>query len=377
MSKPGTRKPSPEELLRRVEAEESHEKRGRLKIFLGYASGVGKSFRMLDEGRRRKLRGEDVVVAAIQPSGQVEAEELLRGFEIIPPRANLNGPAIDAAAVKRRHPAVCLIDGLAYRNPPGCENEERWQDVADLLSSGISVITTINLQFIREKQAQVEAIRGKKVTDSVPETFLRLADDIEVVDAPPEYCLDRANSGKLDVGVERLQGQLSELREIALVLTADVVDAQLDDYLERHGIEHTYGTQERILVCITPRSNADLMIRRGRRQADRFHGDLLVAYVEQPGLSGAEQAAIHRSLESARKANAHVTRLNGEDPVDAILHFARQEGITQIFVGHSQRTGFWKRFLPNPVERLILESSGIDIRIFPREGPARAAGSVT
>jgi two-component system, OmpR family, sensor histidine kinase KdpD len=377
MPEPERRKPSPEELLRRVEAEESHKKRGRLKVFLGYASGVGKSFRMLDEGRRRKLRGEDVVVAATQPDGQNEVEELLRGFEIIPARAGLEGPAIDVAAVKRRRPAVCLIDGLAYRNPPNCENAERWQDVADLLSSGISVITTINLQFIREKQPQVEAIRGKAVTESVPESFLRLADDIEVVDAPPEYCVDRVGGEDAGTNAENLQRQLSELREIALVLTADVVDAHLDEYLRRHGIEQSYGTQERILVCVTPRSNADVMIRRGRRQADRFHGDLFVAYVEQPGLSAAEQDTIRHSLESARNAKAHVAVLSGEDPVDAILHFARKEGITQIFVGHSQRKSFWKWFLPNPVERLILESSGIDIRIFPQEGSSPRTGSVT
>ena len=377
MSGSDRRKPSPEELLRRVEAAESHEKRGRLKVFLGYASGVGKSFRMLDEGRRRKMRGEDVVVAATQPAGQTEVEELLRGFEIIAPRADLAGPAIDVAAVKRRRPAVCLIDGLAYRNPPGCKHADRWQDVEELLSGGIGVITTINLQFVLEKQTRVEAIRGRTVTDSVPESFLRMADDIEVVDAPPEYCVDRAGAGEPGINVETFQGQLSALREIALVLTADVVDAQLDGYLRRHGIEQTYGTQERILVCVTPHSHADLLIRRGRRQADRFHGDLFVAYVEQRNLSSPQRAAIERNLESAQKANAHVVRLHGEDPVDAILHFAKQERITQIFAGHSQPTSFWGRFLPNFVERLILESSGIDIRIFPQESPASVGGSVT
>jgi two-component system sensor histidine kinase KdpD len=333
-------KPSPEELLRRVEAEERHLKRGRLKVFLGYAPGVGKSFRMLDEGRRRKLRGQDVVVAAIQPFAQKETEEeLLRGFEIIASR----GLAIDVAAVKRRRPQLCLIDGLAFRNPPGSANPERWQDVEELLASGISVITTINLQYIREKQEKVEAIRGRRVTDSVPESFLLKAEDIEVVDAPA------------------LEPQLSELREIALVLAAEVVDAQLDGY----------GTQERILVCMTPRSNAELMIGRGRRQADRFHGDLFVAYVEQHGLSDEDQTTLQRNLEAARKASAHIEILRGEDLVTAILRFAEKEGITQIFVGHSQRTGFWQRFRTNPVERLILESGGIDIRIFPQKERVR------
>ncbi len=361
------RKPTPEELLRRVEAEEVHQRRGRLKVFLGYAPGVGKSFRMLDEGRRRKLRGQDVVVAASQPSAETAVAELLQGFEVIPPLLTPAGPAIDLPAVKRRHPAVCLIDGLAYRNPPGSKNPERWQDVAELLAAGISVITTINIQYIREKQAQVEAIRGKSVSDSVPESFLLQSDDIEVVDAPPEYCVDQAKLGDQSLDPETLARQLSELREIALVLAAEVVDAQLLDYLQRHGIAQSYGAHERILVCITPRSNAALMVGRARRQADRFHGDLFVAYVEQPDLAPADQAMLERNLAAARQAQAQLAILHGDDFVHAILRFAAREGITQIFVGHSQRTGLLANLRSNPVERLILESGGIDIRIFPQK----------
>jgi len=355
-------RPSPEELLRRVEAEERHQRTGRLKVFLGYASGVGKSVRMFDEGRRRRSRGQDVIVAAVQTAKEAGGLELLRGLEVIPMRA---GQAIDVDAVKRRHPAVCLIDGLAYRNPPGSRNEQRWQDVEELLASGISVITTVNLQYITEKQASVEAIRGRKVADSVPESFLRRADDIEIVDAPAEYCVDLAAAGNAPIS----EHQLSELREIALVLAAEVVESQLDDYLQRHGISQSYGTQERILVCITPRSNAELMISRARRQAERFHGDLFVAYVEQAGLSVEDQATLERNLAAARGAHAMIAMLHGEDPVAAILRFAGQERITQIFVGHSRRSGFWQRFRSNPVERLILESSGVDIRIFPQKEP--------
>lgn len=339
------RKATPEELLRRVEAEEAHGKRGKLKVFLGYASGVGKSFRMLDEGRRRKQRGQDVVVGATQTECDASVDELLAGFEVIPLRTD---GGMDVAQLLRRRPAVCLIDGLAYRNPAGSQNGERWQDVEELLANGISVITTVNLQYIAEKQLQVEAIRGKKVRDAVPLRFLLQADEIEVVDAPAE-------------------SRLSELREIALVLAAEVVDAQLVRYLERHGIEQSYGTQERILVCITPRSNAGLMIRRGKRQAERFHGDLFVAYVEQTDLSAQDGEMLERNLACAREAGAQIAMLHGEDVVAAILEFANRNGITQIFVGHSQRTGFWQRFRTNPVERLILESGGIDIRIFPQK----------
>jgi two-component system sensor histidine kinase KdpD len=294
-------------------------------------------------------------------------EELHKGLEVIPFRTDLGAPAIDVEAVMRRRPAICLIDGLAYRNPQGSRNQERWQDVEDILAAGISVITAVNLQFIREKQEQVEGIRGKKVTDSVPQNFIQRANDIEVVDAPPEYCVNRADpSRREDAAV--LERQLSELREIALVLAAEVVDAQLDDYLKRHGIDQTYGTHERILVCITPRSNAELMITRGRRQANRFHGDLFVAYVEQDDLRPEDKKMLERNLDAARNARAHVEILSGDDPVAAILQFAEKQGITQIFVGHSQRRGFLQQFRPNPVERLILESTGIDIRIFPQGG---------
>jgi two-component system sensor histidine kinase KdpD len=365
---PEYRRPSPEQLLRRVEAEERHQTRGQLKIFLGYASGVGKSFRMLDEGRRRKMRGQDVVLAAVQPSDSPEVAELIRTFETIPPRSEEAGAPIDVEAVLRRRPKVCLIDGLAYENPPGSKHQYRWQDVEDLLAAGISVVTSINLQYIRERQPQVEAIRGKKVPDSVPESFIRTADEIELVDAPAEYCVTRAAAGDSAVGPAELERQLNELREIALVLAAEVVDRQLEEYLRRQGIEQSYGTHERILVCMTPRSNASLMIKRGRRQADRFHGDLHVVYVQQDDLSAEDQAMLDRNLAAAHEAHAHVEVLHGEDAVAAILRYATAHGITQIFVGHSRRGGWMQHWKPNPVERLILEADGIDVRIFPQAG---------
>jgi two-component system sensor histidine kinase KdpD len=363
---PNPRRPSPEQLLKQVEAEERRQARGRLKIFLGYASGIGKSFRMFDEGRRRKLRGQDIVVAATQPVSSPEVEKVAKDLEVVPPRVVDGISAIDIPAVLCRRPQTCLIDGLAYRNPPGSKHPERWQDVEELLDAGISVITSINLQYIKEKQAQVEAIRGKSAKDSVPEAFIRTADEIELVDAPPEYCLTKSladSDAALDPA--QIERQLSQLREIALVLGADVVDHQLEEYLHQHGIEQLYGMHERILVCVTPRSNASLMIRRGRRQADRFHGDLYAVYVEQDDLSPADQRVLDHNLESAREAQAHVEVLHGEDPVGAILQFAAHHGVTQIFAGHSLENGWLSRWRSNPVERLILEAEGIDVRIFP------------
>jgi len=362
-----SRRPTPDQLLKQVEAEERSEKRGKLKIFLGYASGVGKSFRMLDEGRRRKLRGQDVVVAATQNIAPDDVKELLDCFEVIPPAAGLDAPAIDVAAVLRRRPQVVLIDGLAHQNPPGSGNAERWQDVEQLLAAGISVITSVNLQYIQEKQRQVEAIRGKSVNDSVPEAFVRTADEIELVDAAPEHCVSHSLEGGKDsvLSASQVERQLSELREIALVLAADVVDHQLEAYLHGQGIQQLYGTHERILVCVTPRSNAALMIRRGRRQADRFHGELYVVHVQQDDLNPRDQGVLDANLAVAREASAHVETLHAEDAIGAILQYAAQHGITQIFIGHSQQTGLMSRWKPNPVERFIMEADGIDVRIFP------------
>ena len=362
------RRPQPEHLLQQVEDDESQaSRRGRLKIFLGYASGVGKSSRMFDEGRRRKSRGGDVVVAATQSTEAEVVQKLLSDLEVIPPRLVDGIPAIDIQQVLRRHPQVCLIDGLAHRNPPGSKHLERWQDVDELLAAGISVVTSINLQYVKERQPQVEAIRGKVVQASVPEAFIRAADEIELVDAPPEYCTP-GSDGADDATLSRQQHQLSQLREIALVLAADVVDHQLEAYLKRQGIEQVYGTQERILLCLTPRSNASLMIRRGRRQTDLFYGDLYAVYVQQDGLSPSDQQAIAQNLAAARAAKAHVEILVGEDPIGCILQFANRHGITQIFAGHTQQGGGWlSRWKVNPAERLIMESEGIDVRIFPAE----------
>jgi two-component system sensor histidine kinase KdpD len=339
MSQPFVR-PSPEELLRRVEAEEKYAHRGKLKVFLGYASGVGKSFRMLDEGRRRRERGQDVVVGAVQPKAPAEVEGLLRKLEVIPlkvaPGASGKDVSImDLDAILSRHPQVCLVDGLAYNNPPGSRHPYRWQDVEELLNAGISVITSINLQYVAERREEVERIQGKHVTVTVPESFLRTADEIEIVDAPAEYCMEQAASSAAPIPLAELEHRLSQLREIALLLAADVVDHQLEEYLERHSIGPMFGTQERILVCMTPRANGRRMMERACLSRDRFHGELFVIYVSQPDLNAGDQAALESNLALAREAGARVRVLEGGDPVAAIMQFAREHRITQIYVGHS------------------------------------------
>jgi two-component system sensor histidine kinase KdpD len=356
------RRKTPEELLREIQAEQAPFRKGRLKVFLGYASGVGKSFRMLDEARRRHERGQDVVVGAVQPNVSPEVEALLQKLEVVPLKPVDGGAAIDVETIVRRRPSVCFIDGLAYDNPPGLRNPTRWEDVQDLLQAGIKVIASINIQYVAEMRDQVEAITGKHVTTTVPMAFIKSADEIEIVDAPPEEPMERSPGEQL--AVEERELRLGKLRELALVLAANVVDFQLNEYLERHGIRQKFGTHERILVCATPRANMQEMIAEAQIVAESFHGELIVAYVKQPNVSEADQAALDARLAMASAVGARIEILEGDDPAQAILDFARSNGVTQLFVGHSERRGL-ARIRGSPLDKLIWEGHGMDVRVFP------------
>lgn len=348
MPKDAITRPDPDELLRQVEEQQRHETRGRLKVFLGYAPGVGKSFQMIDEARRRKERGEDVVIIATQPSYPADVQNILARLPQIPPFLIGGGQAIDVPAILRRRPGVVVVDGLAYDNPPGCLNAKRWQDVEQILAAGISVITTINLQYIEELQDITQEITGKRAAQSgVPRTFLETAEEIVLVDAPA------------------LEERLSKLRELALLVAAEVVDRQLENYLRLHGIDRTFGIEERILVCITPRSNAARMIASGRRNADRFHGELHVIYVGQKNLSPEDEIALARKKAIAQQHQAKMEMLDVQDPVTAIIHYAHTKGITQIFIGHSLKRNAWSSLWGGAIDRLIRLAEGIDVIIFP------------
>ncbi len=358
-------RPTPEQLLERLADEEEDESRGRLKVFLGYASGVGKSFRMFDEGRRRRERGQDVVVGAVQANSAPEVRALVDSMEVIPLREVDGRPVMDVPAILRRYSKVCLVDGLAYDNPPGEPHAKRWQDVEQLLAAGISVITSVNLQHIEEKRQQVEGITGKYVKETIPLSFLNQADEIAVVDAPPDACM-RIKSEEGAVETRKLgQQQLSELREIALLLAADVVDEQLSRYLSRHGIEQTWGAQERILISLSPRTDAKRMIDSGVRNRDRFHGELVVAFVDQPDWSDEQRARVDEGLHYAEEVNAEIVKLDGEDIPNTILTFARSRGMTQIYVGHSGHESWWERCFGSDLDKLIRVAEGIDVRVFP------------
>jgi two-component system sensor histidine kinase KdpD len=359
-------RPDPEQLLREVQAQELSQKRGRLKVFLGYASGVGKSLKMMDEARRRRTRGEDVIIASSQENLPVEVQSLLHHLELLPQKRSAGGLVLDVEGLLRRNPQFCVIDPLARDNPPGSRNPKRWQDVEEILRAGISVITSVNLLHIEELQTQVSAITGKQTAETVPKRFLENADEIVIVDAPLDLHLSQQGLDPGDVGISnQLERRLSELREMALVLAAEIAEKQLEAYVASHGIQPLWGIQERILVSITPRSNAAKMIASGLRNKERFHAELYVVYVRQPNLSARDQEAIDRYLDEACEAGAKVCVLQGDDPVETILDFARSNRITQLYIGHSAETGWMNRLRGDSVARLIRAAEDMDVRIFP------------
>lgn len=371
------RRPDPEELLQWVQEKEKREDRGRLKVFLGYASGVGKSYRMLDEGRRRKERGQDVVVGALQSQRQKEAEPLLCGMEIVSPRDEL-----DMAAVLGRKPQVCLVDELAHDNPPGSRHLKRWQDVEELLEAGITVITAVNIQHVEELQPTLAPFIRVTPKETVPKAFLHTAEEIVLVDVSSD-ALRQRREGEQAVLHEKLRAaqilqepthDLSELREVALLFAAVIVDKQLEDYVREQGIERLWCAHERVMVCVTSRNDAGMMIETGRQIADRFHGELYVVTVAQDaewsGVCAIERAAIEASLALARSMGARTELLTGSDEVNAILDYARRNHITQLFVGHSLKNP-WQRLLSrSTLSRLIRAAEGMDIRIFPNQAAA-------
>jgi two-component system sensor histidine kinase KdpD len=256
---------------------------------------------------------------------------------------------IDVENILRRRPQICLVDGLAYDNPPGSRNAHRWQDVEELLAAGINIVGSVNLQYIEDQREAVEKLTGKRVTQTIPREFLNTADEIVIVDAPTETAPERRTA----------------LRELALVLSAEVIDAGLQRYLHDHKIEQSWGTHERFLICLSPRANFGRMIATARRNASRFHCDVLAVYVKQPNLSATDRAALEQALGKAREDGAYVEVLEGQDLVDTIVQYARAHNITQIFVGHSVKKDLGTRMFGSPVSRLVRAARGIDVRVFP------------
>lgn len=342
------------EELRHPSREPSAAARGRLKVFLGYAPGVGKSFRMLDEGRRRRERGQDVVAGALQHEIPAEIQRLLKDLEVMPMIERQGVPMMDVPAILRRHPQIVLVDGLAYDHPPGSRNAHRWQDVEELLAAGVNVIGSVNLQYIDDHRERVEKITGVRVAETIPRAFLETADEIEIVDGPSE-------------GAPVWQ---PALREMALVLSADVLDVGLQRYMQEQEMDPIWGPHERFLVCLTPGANADRMIANARRNADRFHCEVLAVHIRDSRRSSRRSPEDGQRLEAAfnraRAAGAQVDVLDsGDDPIETVVKYARSHGVTQIFVGHSGKHTWRSRLFGSQVSRLVRQARGMDVRVFP------------
>ena len=252
---------------------------------------------------------------------------------------------MDVAQVLVRAPQVCLVDGLAYNNPTGSRNLYRWQDVEELLTAGISVVASVNIQYIDDQQAAVEKITGKRVSQTVPRAFFNTADEIVIVDS------------SLDTASERD----SKLREMALLLSADIIDAGLQLYLELHGAEPVRGTQERLLIFLTAGVNASRMVASALRSASRFHCEVVAVYMSQQ-----ISEPLEKSLAPARAAGIRVQSLEGQEPIEAVVRYARMQGITQIYVGHNVNHSWRTRFFGSAAGLLVKAARGMDVRIFPQ-----------
>src|SRR5471030_528821 len=290
-------RPSPDALLEQA----NKEGRGKLRIFLGAAPGVGKTFEMLTQGRHRRLEGVDTVIGVVETHGRVETEALTKGFEIIPKKRGLyKGRVIaemDLDAILQRRPALVLVDELAHTNVEGSRHPKRYLDVEELLAAGIDVYTTLNVQHIESLNDVVAKITHVRVRETVPDSILDHADDIELVDLTPEDLLQRMKDGKVYMAdaAERAQqnyfqpGNLAALRELALRRTAQRVDAQMVDYMRAHAIQGPWEASERLLVAVNARPGAAQAIRYARRLADRLRASWTAIHVETGAASEAER----------------------------------------------------------------------------------------
>ena len=356
--------------------------RGTLRIYLGMAPGVGKTYAMLDEGQRRRARGTDVAVGVVETYNRPNTTALLEGLELLPrrtvPYRDTIFEEMDLDALLTRHPQVALVDELAHTNIPGSRNEKRWEDVEELLEAGIDVVTTVNIQHLESLNDVVQRITGVQQRETIPDEVVRRADQIEIVDIAPEALRRRMAHGniyppeRVDAALSNYfrTGNLSALRELALLWTAERVDEGLQRYRTAHGIEQPWETRERIIVAITGGPEGETLIRRAARIASRTAGaDLLAVHVvRSDGLTGANPAdlARQRSLLESMGGTWHQTV--GDDIASAILEFARAENATQVVLGASRR-GRLQTFLAGEGigQRVTRLSGHIDVHLVTHE----------
>ncbi len=373
-------RPDPDALLARLRADEGGARRGRLKLFFGMCAGVGKTFAMLTEAHEKRRAGVDVAVGYVETHGRAETDALLEGLEVLPPRLveyrGVRQREFDLDAALARRAALILVDELAHTNAAGLRHAKRWQDVAELLDSGIDVHTTVNVQHIESLNDVVAQIVGVVVRETVPDSIIERADEIELVDLPPDDLLQRLAEGKVYIAdqarraVDRFfrRENLVALRELALRQTAERVGAQVQVERAGRGDARPWATNERILVCVGPSPLSARVVRTARRMAAAAQADWIAISVESPGLGEQATAQIRRNLKLAERLGAETTILSGERFADEVLTFAVQRNITKIVIGKPDRPRWIEWLRGSPVDELIRRSGEIDVHVVKGEG---------
>jgi len=384
------RRPDPEALLARVTEEEARQSRGKLKVFLGAAPGVGKTYAMLEAARERRAEGTDVVAGWVETHGRIETEALLEGLEILPlRRVGHRGTMLkefDLDAALARRPTLILVDELAHTNAPGARHTKRWQDVLELLDAGIHVHTTLNIQHLESLNDMVAKITGVVVRETVPDSMLDRADEVELVDLPSDDLIQRLREGKVYVPEQAedaiqnffRKGNLTALRELALRRTAERVDAEMRIYMRDHAIPKTWPVTERLMVCVSPSPHAAGIVRAAKRMATGLRAEWIVANVETPvhaRLSEADRARLTETLRLAEQLGAATVTLSGHSVSEEILNYARARNVSKIIVGRTIRPLLKRIVQGSIVDALVRGSGDIDIYVISR-GETTAATPV-
>ena len=371
---PDHTRPSPDALLKAAE----REGRGKLKIFLGAAPGVGKTYEMLAAARRRKAEGVDVVAGLVETHGRAETEAQLVGLDVVPRRkVEYKGRALDEMdidAILKRRPQLVLVDELAHTNAEGSRHPKRYMDVEELLTAGIDVYSTLNVQHIESLNDVVARITRIRVRETVPDRVLNAADEIELVDLTPADLIGRLNEGKVYVREQAQRalrhyfspGNLTALRELALRRTAERVDEQMLSYMREHAIAGPWAAGERVIVCLDPSPAAANAVRAAKRTADGLDAELIALYVEtdrHTGLSEAERGHLAEAMRLAERLGAEIVTLPGRSVVEEILAFARSRNATRVVLGKSQRSRWFELRHGSVVDELVRSSSGLAIEV--------------
>ena len=382
---PDHTRPSPDALLKAAE----REGRGKLKIFLGAAPGVGKTYEMLAAARRRKAEGVDVVVGLVETHGRVETEAQLVGLEVVPRlKVEYKGRALeemDIDAVLKRRPQLVLVDELAHTNAEGSRHPKRYMDVEELLVAGIDVYSTMNVQHIESLNGVVARITRIRVRETVPDRIFNAADEVELVDLTPADLINRLREGKVYVREQAQRalrhyfspGNLTALRELALRRTAERVDEQMLSYMREHAITGPWAAGERVVVCLDPSPAAANAVRAAKRTSEGLDAELIALYVETDRhavLSEAERAQLAEAIQLAERLGAEIVTLPGRSVVEEILAFARSRNATRVVVGKSRRSRWFELRHGSVVDELVRSSSGLAIEVVPSDEQASPAG---